>query len=597
MAETVRRIVLAGAVAALTAATACAAGPRGTVLIDAARIASDGTASEARIPGRWWLRRDVAAWGAPGGAILLTGLPAGKPRKRGFWEPFAADRFVPYRVPDLVVDPKLRGWYRIHVGLYRQAEDPPDRLLVRLSDEPYGEYLQTPEQVGARTAEVVWKPADLTGRRIHIAQPPAPPQHAGHGWVGGVTHLRFVPMTPAEVKAARKEIDLPPFDRRLFGMLDYTDEVFWWGSARTEGDMCAIVYRHREAGFGRIYWRCFGTCLDNSLAVPQAAPVWTEADEQRWCRQKRCRAGWMPYIDIARRFDPLKVAVEYGRRIGIEVHAWVRFTNFNREPRATFWHENPQFHAQMLHTTRDPKTGARVPVKPYRRYPYQRVLSMAYPEVRAFYVDFCRQIASTGTRGIMIDLLRHPPIAGYEPVVSDAFRKKFGVEMESRDILRDPLVQQHLSEYLRLFLVDLRKAVGDDMEITIRCAGPSNYALRGREWIEAGLIDTIVDGNWNSGNQPRPTVEATVKAAGARGRAFVVAEAGDVYYDRTRGWVERKGHLRPRGILDLAKHYSGRGIERFGLYESTIHTWDPARRRAIRAAGWLYRSEKRTPDQ
>ena len=62
---------------------------------------------------------------------------------------------------------------------------------------------------------------------------------------------------------------------RLFGMLDYTDEVFWWGTLESEDDARAIVYRHKQAGFGRVYWRVFGSHLDNSLAVPEAAPRWT----------------------------------------------------------------------------------------------------------------------------------------------------------------------------------------------------------------------------------------------------------------------------------------------------------------------------------
>ena len=566
----------------------------GEVVIDAADLAPEALRTDAPAPGKWWLKRDANAWGASNGTILLTGLPTGKPRPRAFWAILPADRFVTYRVPELVVAPTLRGWHRIVLGLYHQEGAPEDRLLIRLSDQPHAEYLQTPREARARVVEVAWKPADLTGKTIHILQPPAPPQHPGHGWVGGISHIRFVPMTPADVAAARREIELPPHAQRLFGMLDYTDEVFWWGGVETKDDIRAIVYRHREAGFGRIYWRCFGTHLDHALDVPDAAPVWTAADEARWCRQKGATVGWSQYIDIARRFDPLKVAADYGREIGCEVHAWVRFTNFNREPRARFWHEHPEFYAQMLYTRRDPKTGRRVPVKPYRRYPYSRVLSMAYPEVRAFYVAFFKRIAATGTRGIMIDLLRHPPIAGYEPIVSDAFRKKHGTDMELRDIVHDPLVQAHLSQYLELFLKALRKEIGDEIEISVRCSGPSNYALRGKEWIAAGLIDTIVDGNWQSGNVVRPTIGDTVQAVGARGKAFAVSEAFDFVPDERGRLQPENVTLRPARIIELARRYSGRGVARFGLYESTVFTSDPEHRRAIRAAGWLFDPTKKT---
>src|SRR5262249_38613642 len=292
------------------------------------------------------------------------------------------------------------------------------------------------------------------------------------------------------------------------------------------------------------------------------------------------------YINLTKKFDPLAVAVDYGKKNDCEVHAWVRFTNFNRAPLANFWHDHPEFCAQMLAMTTDPKTKQPVPIKPYKRSPYARVLSLAYPEVRSFYVKFFKEIAATGTRGILIDLLRHPPLAGYEPVVAEAFKKKYGMEMETRDVYHDPLVQEHLASYLRLFLVDLRKAVGKDVEIGVRSSGPSKFALRGKEWIAEGLIDTIIDGNWYSGNGPRATIDDTVAAAGSRGMAMAIADPLDV--DPKQNWRRREGDLSPEAILALTKHYSGRSVARFGLYESTIFTFYPELRRAVRQAGWSF---------
>ena len=234
-----------------------------------------------------------------------------------------------------------------------------------------------------------------------------------------------------------------------------------------------------------------------------------------------------------------------------------------------------------------------LPIKPYKRVPYSRVMSFAYPEVRTFYVSFFKQLASTGTKGIMIDLLRHPPIAGYEPIVSEAFKKKYGKEMETLDVYNDPVVQEHLSEYFRLFLVEMRQAIGNEIEISVRCSGPNNFALRGKEWIEAGLINTIVDGHWYSGNGPRPTMDATVAAVGTRGKAMAAAEVSDV--DPRHNWkVTKNALLSPDSIKALAKVYSGRGVASFGLYESTLHLWSPDARRAIREAGWNYEPNKIT---
>jgi hypothetical protein len=525
----------------------------------------------------------------------MAGPPSDKVVKDGLWEVTPMHRLVPYRVPNLVIDPHATGWYRIYIGLYRDGVDRSStpHLQGKLSGEPYPEFLQAPQNATGRVAETYWKAADLTGKQVHLIQPPAPMPHAGAGWMGGVTHLRFVPMTEQEVAAAKQEIELPPVERRLFAMFDSTDEMFWNGSVENEDDIRAIVYRHHEAGFGRVYWRAFGTFLDTSLSVPEAAARWTESDDAAWMKKQDAKAGWLKYINMTRRFDPLKVAVDYGREIGSDVHAMVRFTNFNRPPYANFWHEHPEFYSQMLAYEKDPKTGERVTIKPYKRVAYPRVMSFAYPEVRTFYVSFFKQLASTGTKGIMIDLLRHPPIAGYEPIVSDAFKKKYGKDMETLDVYNDPLVQEHLSEYFRLFLVEMRQAIGNDIEISVRCSGPNNFALRGKEWIDAGLINTIVDGHWYSGNGPRPTMDATVAAVGTRGKAMAAAEVSDV--DPKANWkVSKSTLLSPDSIKALAKAYSGRGVTSFGLYESTLHLWSPDARRAIREAGWNYEPSKTT---
>ncbi len=579
----------------LTVATAVLAGLASVAegaLIDAVDLAPADHRSDEPVAGKWWLNRDADAWGANGGTILMTGRPRDAAVDDSLHKVIAASGYIPYRVPWLAIDPRVNGWHRIYVGLYHRSEPPQARLLAKLSDELYPEYLQTPDDTETRVAEVYWKAADLSGRQIELGQPPAPWAHPDHGWIGGISHIRLEPMTEVEVREAEQEIILPPAEQRLFGMLDYTDEVFWWGRADTENDIRAIVYRHEQAGFGRIYLRCFGTHLDNSLAVAEAAPRWTDEQEEKWCESQNCAVGWKPYIELANRFDPLQVAVEYAEQIGVEVHAWVRMTNFNREPRAAFWHDNPQFYAQMLVTEKDEETGKQVPVEPYQRQAYPRVLSFAYPEVRAFYVKFFEQLASTGTPGIMIDLLRHPPIAGYEPVVSEAFQREYGVAMETLDVYHDPRVQEHLSQYLEAFLRDLRAAIGDDIEISVRSSGPSKYALRGEEWIAEGLIDAIVDGNWYSGNGPRGTIEATIAAAGSRGKAYAVAESYDV--DPDDNWTRRPGWPSPEAIHALSAIYRDKGADGFGLYESTVFTWYPHLRRAIRRAGWG--SDPRPPD-
>ena len=51
--------------------------------------------------------------------------------------------------------------------------------------------------------------------------------------------------------------------------------------------------------------------------------------------------------------------------------------------------------------------------------------------------------------------------------------------------------------------------------------------------------------------------------------------------------------VRYEAITALAKHYSDKGADGFGLYESTLFTWCPDVRRTIREAGWNYKAPER----
>ena len=53
-------------------------------------------------------------------------------------------------------------------------------------------------------------------------------------------------------------------------------------------------------------------------------------------------------------------------------------------------------------------------------------LCFAVPEVRAHKGAILREAAAYGLQGLLIDTLRHPPMVGYHPLVTEAFRERFG---------------------------------------------------------------------------------------------------------------------------------------------------------------------------
>ena len=331
--------------------------PGDVIIDDLARFAPGGAVTREYRRGAWWWRDSVE--GARGGTLLVTGKWRDERPRPAHVEddaPGAADNYVDNLVPPLTVAPGVRGWHRIYFGIYSRPRLPwthidllSFRFGARLAGEPYPVFIQGSDDEPAGIQEVFWKAADLTGKSIELSQIKAEKQRPGLGLAAGIDYIRLEPMTSGEAAvAARAERNRPPADKRLFAMLDYVVEVQLMGTFETQDDIRAIVYRHKEAGFGRVYWRCYGSSLDNSQRLPEAAPRWTDADEAAYRARYQVGAGWMPYIEATRRFDPLRVAVEYGRELGVEIHGWVRMTNHReRPPRSNFWHDHPEYRLVM----------------------------------------------------------------------------------------------------------------------------------------------------------------------------------------------------------------------------------------------------------
>lgn len=564
---------------------------RKPVVLTAAQIAPAAIVSETPSATKWLLHRGVKC--VPGEAMLLTG--------RG-WDMFATGKFndmafrtdpnlylVASKVPPLEVDPKLTGWYRIQVGMPAREDKTdgnyPPRLFGRLSHEPYSEYLRVSQNAGpGKFGLVDWRTADLTGKKLRFDPVPGPGRFPDRCWFGGISHLVFTPLTPAEIEAAKFDVALPPPDKRLFGIYDSTTEFNNWSKISGPDDVRASIYRHARAGFGRVYFRAWGSACDTSCAVPDAAPHWTEQDEKKFMEEFKCTGGWQYYIDLIRKHDFMKIAAEEGKARGLDVHAYIRLTNLNRAPYCEFWHKHPELRGSW--PVLDKQTG-----KLIRMTPNSNLLSFAYPEVRTFYVQMCKQIVDAGARGLLLDLLRHPPICNFEAPVTDRLKERHGLDVWSliktkadvRHFLsRDPRGQAIQREFFEAFLKELRQAVGPTVEISVRSRNADGFALDGEKFVKAGLVDTILDSSYGAGVAlPRPEIEKTLAAVGNKGRAFAVTEPFNV--DPTT-WTKKPGGLDAPGLLALAKLYHEKKVHGFGVYESASFIFDPDRCRAVRQA-------------
>src|SRR5438093_12554926 len=90
---------------------------RNEIVISASELATPEQFTDMPTPGKWWLNRNAQSWSAKDGTILMTGQPSDEPAKDGIWEVIPIHRYTPQRVPELVVDPKFAGRYRIYAVL------------------------------------------------------------------------------------------------------------------------------------------------------------------------------------------------------------------------------------------------------------------------------------------------------------------------------------------------------------------------------------------------------------------------------------------------------------------------------------------------
>lgn len=105
---------------------------------------------------------------------------------------------------------------------------------------------------------------------------------------------------------------------------------------------------------------------------------------------------------IARGEDPLKPVVDYANGMGIDVYLGFRMGTMATPPPSwcqgvPFWVEHPELRCQD-------REGNTVPR-----------LSMAYPEVRRFYVELFEELVEYGVKGVQAIYTRRPPFVLFEP--------------------------------------------------------------------------------------------------------------------------------------------------------------------------------------
>ncbi len=186
-----------------------------------------------------------------------------------------------------------------------------------------------------------------------------------------------------------------------------------------------ILDRAKECGWSRVYWRCFDS--GKSMYHSQLLEPFDQGEQPNYWSDH----GYTQVIERMAKldyseFDTFKEAVEYGRQIGLEVHAWLTINEDDHGYgwRSRFAREHPEFRW----VRRDGR-------------PYNSQLSFAFPQVRAYKLTLLREILAYRPDGIFFDWIRTGDVRdnpqtdsdgvanyGYETPNLERFRARYGVD-------------------------------------------------------------------------------------------------------------------------------------------------------------------------
>ena len=377
-------------------------------------------------------------------------------------EPMAAggvvlDARVGKKSKELRLNPRLKGWYRISVGLYN-----PGRLVtglnLRLSNDPHFDFIQcsNPDESGE---ELTFKSADMTGRELVIGQPDDYPL--------SLDYVKFTPARPEPAGKPRWKVGA------INDFFSFTyDQLMRHGVT----DLERCVWLHQRAGFNVMYWLAAGgSCFYRTKIGTECVPD--------------SRARTQSYFRFMRKHDVLGLACEACHKAGMEFYPWFRINNeygwavkeLGKDVVSDFWRKHPQF--------RDvERSGKRS----------DGSLSFAYPEVVAYKVALAREMMQYGGEGIFIDTQRHPPMTQYAPPAVSSFRKIYGAD-PFKIPEDDERWLRHKSTFFTEFMRRLRSELSAQdpvLKIAIRTSLHPFRCLKEGVDVEAlvkeGLVDVLI---------------------------------------------------------------------------------------------------------
>jgi hypothetical protein len=458
-----------------------------------------------------------------------------------------ASAYPDQRCGELTLPLEVKGVHRIYMGVnYTKAgypEWPNSQLEVKLTGEPgfrrigleAGSQAEDGKaKIGVNNdiyksiQETYWKTADLTGKSLVIRQPPA----AAH--IANISYVKFVPLSADEERRWR---DSQPGDStRRLALIYCTAHL----SGATRGNQ--TVHPTSRAWFEDELAPYTGS--DFKLFV-------FEALRGNFCLYKT-KIGDVGSPDNRwgeRWIDPLAAFTELCHKRGVKILASLRMIGpqypMNREPIA--WAHHYWRHREWTKRDRDG-----VPLTNW---------SLAYPEVRSYWLSLLAECLDYGIDGIQLHLNRATPFVFYEEPAVRGFRERYGEDPRKLPE-NDPRWQMYRAGFVTEFVREVKELVGrkPGRELAITIYGqahkydkepgyhPIRYNLDVETWLRGGLVDYIM---------PSPGIDLAM-----------LKKWRTIAGDRVHLWPDLMPRTQPaESYLRLAKKYYEAGADGFCLWD------------------------------
>ncbi|HJZ96571.1 MAG TPA: hypothetical protein VKE70_08685, partial [Candidatus Solibacter sp.] len=263
--------------------------------------------------------------------------------------------------------------------------------------------------------EAYWKIADVTGKSLILRQPQAPYNSGEHAGISNLAYIKLVPLTAAE--AADFNARRADSSRRRGALIFCTGQL----TGHTSGTPTFHptkpewfddeITPYADSDIGIVV---FEAMRGNYCLFPSSTGDTGTAD-RRW------HDSWA---------DPLAQITRAAHARNLKLFASLRMIGaqypMNREPIA--WARHYWKHPEWAKCDRD---GIRL-----------TNWSLAYPEVRQYWLGLLREALSYGIDGIQLHLNRATPFVYYEEPVVKSFKARYG-EDPRRVPENDPRWQTH----------------------------------------------------------------------------------------------------------------------------------------------------------